>query len=73
MLKLMSDWKIWDSERKTKSGWNEFKKYLREKTFLLRPSRFQVMDVRLVKAPVTTGLSAHISLNDFQVVRDSQN
>ena len=39
----MSQWKIWGSERKTKTGENSSTKYNRLRQFRLQPSMFQVI------------------------------
>ena len=48
----MSALKIWDSDKKTRSGSYMSMKDLREKTFLLMPSIFQEMEIRLAGASV---------------------
>ena len=56
----MSQWKIWGSERNTKTGENSSTKYNRLRQFRLQPSMFQVIIGKF--ASVFTELSG-ISLN----------
>ena len=58
MTRSISVAKIWDSERKIRSGACCSTKYLRLKTFLLRPSMFHVMAVKEDVGGVTEGEAA---------------
>ena len=65
-----SDWKICVSDKFTKWGLNVSVKCLRLNRFLFKPSQFQVIEESCSVAPVFTGLSELLGLNDHGYVEE---